>query len=81
MAETQQIIAEIMADTDRVVKQIGEVKKEVMKLHCRMLSLPGEEKITPAQAKAIDDAMEGLKNWRHKHLEELKKSFEREIDV
>ena len=75
--ETIEIIKQIIADRDAVIWQLTEIKKAVNKLHCGMLSLPGtRKKINDRQATAIDDAMEALSDWRHKHLEEMEKAFE-----
>ena len=77
MAEATEIIKDIMADTDDIIKDIGEVQQKVMKLHCRMLTLPGSKQTTIDQTKAVDDAMNGLRWWRRTHLEVMMKAFEK----
>ena len=74
--ETIDIVKQIVADTDDIVKQIAEIKNAVNKLHCGMLSLPGTKKANERQEKAVSDAMEALSGWRHNHLEEMRKAFE-----
>jgi len=74
--ETIDIVKQIVADADGVIKQIAEIKNAVNKLHCGMLSLPGTQKTNELQAKAISNAMESLADWRHNHLEEMRKAFE-----
>ena len=77
MAEATEIIKDIMTDGDDIIKDIGEVKQKVMKLHCKMLTLPGGKSISIEQAKAVDDAMDGLRFWRRNHLEVMLKAFEK----
>jgi len=74
--ETIDIVRQIVSDTDDIVVQLADIKNAVNKLHCGMLSLPGTKKANERQAKAISNAMEALSDWRHNHLEEMRKAFE-----